>query len=306
MALRSCCWNIELFLPETLEHPGWHYAGMIYRHLKTTDTLTFTAWTLFQTAYPTQPDLTHAFRIPDPDLRTWPSIVKSLSLLPSGVLTRFCASGMDLDLQQLLSLVDIPTLAALVQVRDSRDGKMLSEVSVRAWCRAVREKQALRTLKLLVLDCVSDASLRHLEGFPALRLVGVARARSAGRREASGAGGWWMRPGSVDEEKFTRTMSGSICSIAEKMERLYGFAEGLLPLEEGVGDLVTLSLTCAAAAEPRMRSESIAWFVRDSAAEDTLPLDAPATRDASERATKKRKVRLGKQQDVASLLGSFG
>lgn len=36
MALRACCWNAEIFTPEALEYPGWHYAAMIYRKLKAT------------------------------------------------------------------------------------------------------------------------------------------------------------------------------------------------------------------------------------------------------------------------------
>lgn len=36
MVLRSCAWNAGLFMPETLQWAGWHYAGRIYRHLKAT------------------------------------------------------------------------------------------------------------------------------------------------------------------------------------------------------------------------------------------------------------------------------
>ncbi|UPX19295.1 uncharacterized protein EKO05_0009563 [Ascochyta rabiei] len=298
-------------MPETLAYPGWHYAGMVYRHLKATDTLTFNSWTLFQKAYPNQLDLTHAFRVSHHDsLASWPSIVKSLTALDGSVLTRFCAHGTDLDLSQLLSLANIPTLAALVQVGDSRhpgDCAALSESSVRAWCRAVREKKALRKLKLLFLSCMSDALPRHLDAFPALRLVGVDRRHSTGGWDATPkACGRWVRPGSVDQDKFTQTVCGSRYSIAEKTERLCGFAEELPSPEGEVDDLVTLSLTCDAAAEPYLRSESIAWFVRDPAAKETQPRVARPIQDGSDRATKKRKVRQEKQQDVASLLGLFG
>lgn len=36
MALRACCWNAEIFTPEALEYPGWHYASMIHKQLKIT------------------------------------------------------------------------------------------------------------------------------------------------------------------------------------------------------------------------------------------------------------------------------
>ena len=36
MALRSCCWNVLLIMPEALEEVGWWYAGMVYRQLKET------------------------------------------------------------------------------------------------------------------------------------------------------------------------------------------------------------------------------------------------------------------------------
>ncbi|KAF9701513.1 hypothetical protein EKO04_000744 [Ascochyta lentis] len=311
IALRSCCWNVELFLPEALEHSGWHYAGMIYRHLKATDTLTFSAWTLFQQAYPNQFELNHAFRVSHHDsITSWSSIVKSLSVLDSSVLTRFCAYGMDLDLSQFMSLVDIPSLAALIQINHSRyrsDNRTMSDFSIRDWCRAVYEKKAFQKLKLLLVPSMSDALLRHLVGFPALRLVGVSR-RCTGRTGALKAYGQWIHPGSVDEAKYTETICGSQHSIAEKTERLYRYAEELPPSERGVDNPVTLSLTCAAA-EPALHNESISWFIRDPAASETQPQwpqDAKTVQDGSGPATKKRKVRQTKQQDVASLLGSFG
>lgn len=36
MALRACCWNKHLFMPEALEYAGWFYAEKIYRRLKET------------------------------------------------------------------------------------------------------------------------------------------------------------------------------------------------------------------------------------------------------------------------------
>ena len=36
MALRACCWNKHLFMPEALECAGWHYAEKVYRRLKET------------------------------------------------------------------------------------------------------------------------------------------------------------------------------------------------------------------------------------------------------------------------------
>ena len=36
MALRACCWNKHMFMPEALEYAGWFYAEKIYRRLKET------------------------------------------------------------------------------------------------------------------------------------------------------------------------------------------------------------------------------------------------------------------------------
>ena len=36
MAMRSCCWNAELFTSEALHCADWHYAGQIYQRLKET------------------------------------------------------------------------------------------------------------------------------------------------------------------------------------------------------------------------------------------------------------------------------
>lgn len=54
MAMRVCCWHINLFMPEALAHPGWEHASKIYRKLKSRDALSFEAWMLFQEAYPHQ------------------------------------------------------------------------------------------------------------------------------------------------------------------------------------------------------------------------------------------------------------
>lgn len=45
MALRSCCWNVLLMMPEALEEVGWWYAVMIYQQLKETYVFLLTVFT---------------------------------------------------------------------------------------------------------------------------------------------------------------------------------------------------------------------------------------------------------------------
>jgi hypothetical protein len=55
MAMRVCCWNVNLFMPEALAYPGWEHTKKVYQELKSRDALSFEAWKLFQEAFPDQP-----------------------------------------------------------------------------------------------------------------------------------------------------------------------------------------------------------------------------------------------------------
>ncbi|KAF2630110.1 hypothetical protein BU25DRAFT_265741 [Macroventuria anomochaeta] len=312
MAMRSCCWNIHLFVPEALEDPGWHYAGMIYHHLKATDTLTFEAWTLLQQAYPNQPELNHHFRVGKLDsITSWPSIVNSLSSINS-VLTQFCAYGLELNLSQLLSLTEIPTLAALIHAHPAqRNFNPLRGSGVRDWCRAVREKKAFQKLKLLYMSSIpqdgplNSAVLENLSSFPSLALVGIERRSPF---DPSTTYGQWERPGSTQEDKLSKTMCGLQYSIAEKTKRLYRYAQKVSLPETEAENTVSLALTCYADGSAHHVGD-ISWFIRKQVLPELhskRPQDTQALQDGSERGTKKRKIRQGKQQDVGSLLGTFG
>ena len=332
MAMRSCCWNIELFMPETLQYPGWHYAGMIYRYLKTTsveslydkncnshssrDTLTFSAWTLFQQAYPNQAELSHHFRVCQLDsITSWSSIVKSLGTLNSSVLTHFCAYGLDLDIPQLVSLANIPTLTALIHVNPAqRNNNALRGSGVRDWCRAVGEKKAFLQLQLLFLSSITEvgaqdkAVLDYLSSFPALVLVGISRCPNRYSADPPGEYGRWVRPSVATEDELSKTMWDSRCSISEKTKRLYKYAKKLSLLETEFDNPVTLALTCAGT-EPSLHQESISWFIRNRMLMERQPKRLQETQKSkigSEQAMKKLKVRQSKQQDVGSLLGMFG
>jgi hypothetical protein len=110
------------------------------------------------------------------------------------------------------------------------------------------------------------------------------------------------------EDELSKTMWGSRYSIFEKTKRLYKYAMKVSLLETKFDNPVTLALTCAGT-EPSLHQESISWFIRDRMTTERQPKRLQETQDSNtgnEKATKKRRVRQVKQQDVGSLLGMFG
>lgn len=134
--------------------------------------------------------------------------------------------------------------------------------------------------------------------------------RATGSTDLSEIHGSWVRPCSTDVDELSGTVWGSHYSIAEKTERLYEYAARELPTPGRDADAsIAVSLTCVSAQHVLYNNESMSWFVRNHAATETQPKRLPEAQDRQDgngRGLKKRKVRQGKQQDVGSLLETFG
>lgn len=161
----------------------------------------------------------------------WSSIIRSLNNLDTSVLTHFCANGLNLDIAKLISLTEIPTLAALIHSNSSqRQTNPLRGNALRDWCRAVREKKAFPKLKLLYMTSIPDQGpfdnivLHHLSSFPALVLVGIERSSPHARNSNSEEYGQWQRSSPTREHKLNTTMRDVRVSMAEKTGNLYKYA----------------------------------------------------------------------------------
>ena len=308
------------------------------------DALTFEAWTLFHQAFPAQVQLSHHFRVTREQVdMEWNSIVANLSKLDDPcVKTFFGDLGESLDLSQLLSLLDIRSLAALCLFPLVRLGVHESEISadynrMRNWCRAASEKKALPNLKLLYLGAGSkDAAqdtvlLDYLSALPALTLVGFRRTQLAFRRTqlalpgAKTYGPWeWDKE---DSDRYTLILNGYKTHqrpVVEQVLLLYNIADGApLPTSDtwelpgkslgklfrGKGDReVRLSMTCGSGIFSL--PDDVVWYRRKDlspSVSSKRPQESQvaATTNEGQKGAKKRKVRRNKQQDVGSLLGEF-
>jgi hypothetical protein len=275
--------------------------------------LTFTAWTIFYQAYPNQPELSHRFRVgPKESTTQWPSIVESLKVFEGSVLTNFCAYGIDLNLSHLMSLTDIPTLATLLMFPRTawKSIEGLTARDFRDWGRAVQEKGAFKRLKLLFMcECepTNTEILRHLTSFPALNLVGIARASRI--VDSIGDLDGWQHPATNAEDRYTATIWDlSRFTIAQQAEKLYGYTDKMSLPEREDRTTITLSMTCGMGGIS-LQNGKTTWFVRDpDSTEIQLKRSAETQtpQDGSNHTMKKRKVRQGKQKDIGSLLGTFG
>lgn len=151
----------------------------VYREM-----LSFYTWRIFHEAFPGEVTLSHAFRLRErkdaPSLLQLASVASCLARLDTGLLSFVCLqSSSHVRLEHLVSLTGIPTLAALV-LESQETGIKTCGVEekareCRAWTRMVKEKGALRRLRVLVW-CNSgverEVMLRCVSDFPALCLVG--------------------------------------------------------------------------------------------------------------------------------------
>lgn len=293
------------------------------------DTLSYAAWSLFHAAFPAQPDLTHNFSIMHSDTtHSWNSIILSLGQLTNAA-TLFSISGLTLSLQHLLSLITIPSLAMLVHLHPNQVATQpLSISDLRIWLRAVREKQACRELKVLVLGALGDdegapVKLDHLSSFPALAVVGITRSvlrrptnsrRHATEEKQDEIGTHWERAEKKRSEEYTAILYGegsyAQCPMAERTQRLFTSINLLSETEKNDRSPVRLSLTCHGDAIPRSSGlPDVAWFIRRRCEPEKTNKRAPDTvmpQDKNDTRAKQRKIRQGKQQDVGALLGMFG
>lgn len=252
------------------------------------------------------------------------------------MLTHFCANGINLNLSQLISLTDIPTLSALIHISPSqRQTDPIRGNSIRDWCRAVREKKAFQKLKLLYLSSIpqdgpmDSVVLDHLSSFPALALVGIERTSPRPRISHSEKHGQWQRSSPTREPKLKTIVCETKISMAEKTGRLYEYAckvsspdteddeyrtpdvtrtsGSRLPHPPNPDQPVSLTLSFYAPQNAHYIG-STSWFVRRSYSPGKPSKRMLDTQDLqnSARDTKKRKIRQRKQFDVGSLLDLFG
>lgn len=281
-------------------------------------TLNFDIWKLFLQAYPHQPELSHHFRITErhSDATQIPSLLNNLAFLNGNVLTIFCASGIDLEFSHLMSLTNIPTLAALVLRSPSfqwRRKMAFTQQQIRAWCRAASEKGALARLKVLFMyDCGEwDRDiLRSLTAFPALTTLAITTLPPEPTKRLLSEGetynGWChMQP--------SRSLGAILTcekdkSLSETIEELYNYvADTSSLLERKDFSDIRLSVLCTGTAQ-ELWSERREWFTRNpnpTVIPSPRQQSAQSLREDSTRALKKRKVKHGKQQDVGSLLATF-
>jgi hypothetical protein len=167
------------------------------------EALTFNAWSIFADAYPAEIKAQQQFHVyppndgsPEPTLLS--SIVNRLAGLNTSFMTLLCIRDFSLHFDDFKELIEIPTLGALILEQSRRNG--VSELHTRHfsdWCRAVREKNALRYLRLLVMCDFGISRKAVLEGvssFPALALVGLHNSKTWSMSDAGahGYGDWQM------------------------------------------------------------------------------------------------------------------
>jgi hypothetical protein len=146
------------------------------------EALTFNAWNIFLDAYPDEINQYQDFHIYQPiqwshEPTQLPSIINRLSKLDTGVLTLLCIRDFSLTFDHLKALINIPALAATILEQARPGGR--SEIDARHFqdfCRAVKERNALRKLRLLLMCDFGIGRKAILEGvssFPSLSLIGL-------------------------------------------------------------------------------------------------------------------------------------
>lgn len=204
--MRACVQHSQLFLPETLRWAGWHYAGRLYQCLKEryaspisplgaadaySESLTFNDWNNFSAAFPEETRRHEQFTVDTSGQRNststlLTSIVGRMAKLNPTLVTFLCLEsrgeifeGPRITFDQLMTLVDIPTLGGLVL--EGLDPHV-NRYHLASWTRAACEKGTFQSLKLLVitgssmfrehvLSAVSKLPSLCLIGFPSHHLV---------------------------------------------------------------------------------------------------------------------------------------
>lgn len=162
------------------------------------DNLTFSAWSIFQKAFPDQIARHHQFHVSERE--AWslvpaqlPSIVGRLAKLDTNMMTFLCIRNFSLTVDHLIALNKIHTLAGLVlEHRHSPVERNVPALNVNLWGRAVSESRAFKKLRLLVVGNFGrrDAILKGISSFSALCLVGVHEPGETGGRPHGSYGDW--------------------------------------------------------------------------------------------------------------------
>ncbi|KAH7094930.1 hypothetical protein FB567DRAFT_16028 [Paraphoma chrysanthemicola] len=328
MALRSCAWNAELFMPETLQWAGWHFAEMIYKHLLNTDALTYNAWNVFYDAFPDELNPQHEFHVYQQDERSTvptqlPSITGRLTRLDTNLITFLCIRDFSLTFDHLKTLISIRTLAGLVLEQSRRGGTSdLSARNFTDWCRAVKERDALRQLRLLIMcdfGIGRKTVLPSVTDFPSLRLVGLQNSKTwiMSDEPPREYGAWQlMTPSGLEQRGLSHTSfdpqsiwGASYLTSSTKVQQLHTLTDVLKPPPSEKPEISrSICITYGGWAN-RSIYEATSWFIRSQQLPEQKP-HAPLVQEViksagAEGANKKRKVRSGKRLDVGSLLGAF-
>ncbi|KAF2827263.1 hypothetical protein CC86DRAFT_393468 [Ophiobolus disseminans] len=329
MALRSCAWNAELFVPETLVWASWHYASQIYRHLLNTDSLTFNGWNVFVDAYPAEINPQQQFHVYPSKTDSYeptqlPSIVNRLAKLDVGLVSFLCIRDFCLTFDDFKELINIPTLGALVLEQSRRHG--LSEFHSRRfhdWGRAVQERNALQKLSLLVMCDFGIGRKAILEGvasFPALTLVGLQNSKTWSMSDAPQHtyGDWELLTESglekrglkLQEFNTQQIWGSSYHTNYSKARKLYHLTKTFAhPSRDKSEEDRSVCITYGGWADRIITYEATSWFIRYSQREAPEDLEMPGVvvvpQDRAESANKRRKVRSRKNMDIGALLGAF-
>ncbi|KAF1843753.1 uncharacterized protein K460DRAFT_288132 [Cucurbitaria berberidis CBS 394.84] len=312
--------------PEALQWLGWHYASRIYERLKATDNLTFSAWSIFQKAFPKQIDHYHQFHVSERE--AWsliptqlPSMVDRLAKLDTGMLTFLCIRNFSLTVDHLIALTKIHTLAGLVlEHKNSPMDRYMPAINISHWARAVCENRAFRKLRLLVVGNFGlgrNAVLQGVSSFSALTLVGVHQAGEAGGKPLDSYGDWrtgspqWLKEkiAAPDEQSPMSIWVNPKITKAHKMKLLYNLCIEHLQqplITENPQSSISVTYVCS---EWFTQDDSIAWFFREFKEGKTQPTKRHKDQDQHDEknpdSNKKRKIRQVKKMDVGSLLNTF-
>jgi hypothetical protein len=151
------------------------------------EALTFNAWNIFLDAYPDEIKRQQEFHVYQPDEWSYeptqlPSIINRLAKLDTSLVTLLCIRDFSLTFDHLKALMNIPALAGMVLEQARPGGK--SEINARHFKdfgRAVREKDALRKLRLLIMCDVGVGRQAILEGVSScrsLQLIGLQNSKT--------------------------------------------------------------------------------------------------------------------------------
>jgi hypothetical protein len=246
-------------------------------------------------------------------------MIDRMAKLDFSVLTFLCVQSSTLNIDHLIALIKIDSLAVLVLERTMSAWGFatdtMSSKDVLSWGRSVRESGAFQ--KLTVLDFGDFISERHailkaaLE-FPVLNLIGVpdytTRYSSISDRVIEGSYGGWSLADTEREGSAMSIWTDRRTTKAEKMEQQYEFSRKLSqkPTELALGPSVSMSYIHE---QGQVELNRVAWYHRELKNNATQTAKRPELTDKQAvkngGGSKRRKVRENRRTDVGSLLGTF-